>query len=121
MQTVLVTPEDIAFSHEAVQPYLEESDSLVIVTPVPTNEELVELGGEATVVITGNSNAVAAFLMTLSLYTRFPPLDDPRLMDMRGFGHRQLELMQFTSQTEDGLARFEFKVTPKVSVVKKAA
>lgn len=121
MQTVIVTPDDIAFSHEAVLPYLEESDGFVILTPVPTDEELVELGGEATVVVTGNSDSVAAFVMTLSLYSRFPPLDDPALMDMREFSDRQIELMQFVTRTEDDTFRFEVKVTPRVVKAPKTA
>lgn len=121
MQTVLVTPDDIAFSHEAVQPYLEESDAFVIVTPVPTNEELVELGGEATVVVTGGRDSVAAFVMTLSLYSRFPRLTDPTLMDMRNFKERQIELMHFVTRTSEDAYRFEVKVTPKEFTAKNAA
>lgn len=115
MQSVIITPDDIAFAHEAVLPYLEEADGFVISTPVPTNEELVELGGEATVVITGNSDSVAAFVMTLALYSRYPALNDPTLMDMRDFGDRQVELMQFVTRLTADTYRFEVKVTPKAS------
>jgi hypothetical protein len=121
MQTVLVTPEDIDFTLEVIAPYLDEQEDVLHLSEIPTSEELVRLGRAATVTVSGNTKAMATFVTTLSLYTRFPKIDDPRWMDMRGFGERNVELLQQTQQTGENEFRFTVKVTPSESVVNASA
>lgn len=107
MQTVIVHPADVKEAHSAMLPYLEDSDKFTLVPVI--NDELQE---PTVLTATGSHAAVSAFLCGLSVYSRFPNLEDPNLVDMRDMGDRLRDLLPQAEQYEDGTCRAVVTVTP---------
>lgn len=109
MSTVLVTPSTIADSHEWLKKYLEESDAFVMTPDSLTNTDLLELGGEATVVATGSWESVRTFAQLVAWHSKLEGSSD--IFSTYEAFERLDILAENATRDEDGLGRFEVTVT----------
>lgn len=106
MQTVIVKPGDLQYALEMLTPHLEDHDILEIGEPVA----IEGVKGKSMVTVTGTSQTIHSFVMSLALSTRYPEVEDPTLFDMRTFMDRYMELIRQAYVVDGYAPQFEVVV-----------
>lgn len=110
MSNVIVTPRTIADSREWLQKYLEESDEFVITHEGLSNADLLELGGEATIVATGSWDSVRTFAQLVAWHSEMEG-EHEGFFDVSGPCTRLEILGKNATYDKNRRGRFEVKVT----------